>query len=103
MKYANLHGYSDVEPYEVVRVISDKTIEVREMKAERDDSVALDFVVGGFSAVCTNQNAQKWIISSEVGAPVFRIRKSKSGVWKCKHGQRFKLSETPYKYYDYNF
>jgi hypothetical protein len=103
MKYANLCGYSDVEPHEVVRVISDKTIEVREMWAERDTSVVLDFVPGGFSAVCTNQNSQKWIITRVEDAPVFRIRKNKSGVWKCKDGQRFKLSETPYKYYDYNF
>ena len=39
MNYANHYGYSDVTPYEVVKVISDKTIEVREMDAERDDSV----------------------------------------------------------------
>lgn len=55
MKYANHLGYSDVNPYEVVRVISDKTIEIREMNAERDDSVKMEFVVGGFSAICTNQ------------------------------------------------
>ena len=34
--YANKYGYSDVYPYEIVRVISAKTIEVREMDAERD-------------------------------------------------------------------
>jgi hypothetical protein len=30
LNYANHCGYSDVTPYEVVRVVSDKTIEVRE-------------------------------------------------------------------------
>jgi hypothetical protein len=58
MKYANHCMYSDVDPYEIVRVISDKTIEIREMKAVRDDSVKLEFHVGGFSAHCSNQSEQ---------------------------------------------
>jgi hypothetical protein len=103
MKYANEYGYSDIEPWEVVRVISDKTIEIREMQTERDESVKLEFNVGGFSAHCSNQNAQKWIITSKDDNPVIRIRKSKTGYWKCKNGSKFKLSDTPYKYYDYNF
>ena len=36
MKFANMIGYSDVEPYEVVRVISDKTIEIRGMDYQQD-------------------------------------------------------------------
>ena len=55
MKYANHIGYSDIDPYEVIRVISDKTLEIREMKCERDESVKMEFVVGGFSAICLNQ------------------------------------------------
>ena len=54
MQYANMYGWSDVEPFEVVRVISDKTLEVREMDGERDESVKLEFHVGGFSAHCSN-------------------------------------------------
>ena len=34
--YANQYGYSDIEPYEIVRVVSDKTIEIRNMNAERN-------------------------------------------------------------------
>ena len=102
MKYANHHGYSDVDPYEVVRVISDKTIEIREMKAERDDSVKMEFVAGGFAGHCVNQRDQKWNISSDDSSPVIRIRLGKRG-WKCPHGRRFALSDQPVKYYDYNF
>jgi hypothetical protein len=80
-KYANHYGYSDVNPFEVVRVISDKTIEVREMDAERDDSVKMDFHVGGFFAHCSNQRDQKWFIKSDETAPVVRIRLGKNG-WK---------------------
>lgn len=38
MKFANQFGYSDVNPFEVVRQISEKTMEIRSMKAERDPS-----------------------------------------------------------------
>lgn len=103
MNYANQYGYSDVEPYEVVRVISDKTIEVREMSAERDESVKLEFHVGGFSAHCSNQRAQKWHIRSNPEGRVVRIRLQKNGTWKDAHGRKYGLSDTPRKFYDYNF
>jgi len=102
MNFANHFGYSDVTPFEVVRVISDKTIEIREMKTERDESVELDFHVGGFSAHCSNQRDQKWIITSDETEPVIRIRLGKNG-WKDKHGRRFGLDDKPRKFYDYNF
>lgn len=103
MNYANHYGYSDVNPFEVVRIVSDKTIEVREMNAERDESVKMNFEVGGFSAICTNQNQQKWFITSDESAPVVRIRLNKKGEWKDKHGRKFALSDQPIKFYDYNF
>lgn len=102
MKYANHYGYSDVNPYEVVRVISDKTIEIREMNAERDPEWKPEFVVGGFSAHCLNQGDQEWIITRDETAPVIRIRLGKNG-WKDAHGRKFKLSDEPVKFYDYNF
>ncbi len=102
-KFANQYGYSDVYPFEVVKVISDKTVEVREMEAERDESVKLEWVVGGFAGHCTNQRDQKWFITSNDSNPVVRIRLSKSGVWKDKHGRKFGLSAQPVRFYDYNF
>ena len=102
MKYANHLGYTDVIPFEVIRVISDKTIEVREMQCERDESVELKFEVGGFAAHCVNQREQKWHITSDDSNPIIRIRHNKNG-WRDAHGRRFDLSETPCKFYDYNF
>lgn len=103
MEYANQIGYSDINPFEIVRKISDKTYEVREMKAERDTSVALEFIPGGFSAHCRNQNDQKWIISSDETSPVVRIRLSKNRGWQDKYGRKFRLADQPRKFYDYNF
>jgi hypothetical protein len=102
MNYANHIGWSDVDPYEVVRVISEKTIEIREMDAKRDDSVKLEFIPGGFSAHCSNQSDQKWSITSNPENRVIRIRLGKKG-WKDAHGRRFALSDEPVKFYDYNF
>lgn len=102
MKYANHFGWTDVNPYEVLKVVSDKTLVIREMDADRDESVALNFEVGGFSAVCTNMSDQKWNIKSNESNPVIRIRLGKRG-WKDAHGRKFGLSDHPRKYYDYNF
>jgi hypothetical protein len=104
MKYANHHAYSDVNPYEVVRVVSDKCLEIREMDAEIDQSVDLEFIPGGFSAHCANQRDQKWFIKSNEEFLPIRIRfsKAKSG-WYDKHGRFFILSNAPRKFYDFNF
>lgn len=102
-KFANQYGYSDVYPFEVVRVISDKTIEVREMDAERDESVKLEWAPGGFAGHCINQRDQKWFITSNESNPVIRIRLSAKKGWQDKHGRRFGLSDQPVRFYDYNF
>jgi len=100
--FANHFGYSDVDPFEIVRRVSDKTIEIREMDAARDESVKMEFVVGGFAGHCINQDEQKWFITSNPLKPVIRIRLGKGG-WKDKHGRRFGLSDKPKRFYDYNF
>ena len=101
-KYANQLGYSDVEPYEVVKVISEKTIEIRAM-----DTEALpwkrDFHPGGFFGHTSNQNEQKWNITSNENNPVFRIRLSKNKGWRSAGGSRFQLADKPRKFYDFNF
>jgi hypothetical protein len=102
MNYANHYGYSDVNPYEVVKVISDKTIEVREMDSEKDPSWVPNWHVGGFAGHCSNQQEQKWFIKSNAENPVVRIRLGKQG-WKDKNGRKFGLSEQPVRFYDYNF
>ena len=101
MKYANRLGWSDINPYEVVRVVSEKTLEVRAMKAVRDPQWQPIFVPGGFCGTVINQNDQEWIIESNPDAPVERIRLGKKG-WKGSGG-RFQLSDAPVKFYDYNF
>tara|TARA_R110001592_G_scaffold11777_4_gene57623 strand:+ start:185 stop:493 length:309 start_codon:yes stop_codon:yes gene_type:complete len=102
MKYANMLGYSDVEPYEVVKVVSDKTIEIRAMDTEQC-KWKRDFIPGGFFGHTANQNEQKWNITSNENNPVFRIRLSKNKGWRNSGGSRFQLADEPIKFYDFNF
>ena len=115
-KFANHLGYSDINPYEVVRVVSDKCIEIRAMDAE-PIKWKKDIVQGGFSHHVKNQDEQKWDITSNEANPIVRIRLNKSKretfniktgwtnllEWKNKYGDRYKLSDKPIKFYDYNF
>jgi len=101
MNYANEIGYSDITPYEIVRVVSDKTLEIRQLRAE-----ALpwekQWAVGGFAATLVNQRDQKWSFSSDESFPVERIRLTKTGEWRHRN-RRFILGDEPVKFYDYNF
>lgn len=101
--YFNQIGWSDVTPFEVVRVVSDKTVEVRRMDAERDESWTPTFVSGGFAGVCTNTNEQRWIITSNTANETVRVRLQKDGSWKDKYQRRFRPSDTAIRHYDYNF
>ena len=102
MNYANHIGYSDVNPFEIIRRVSDKTLDLRAMNAERDPNWNPDFVPGGFFGTVVNQSEQKWVIKSNEAGRTVRIRLGKRG-WKDAHGNRYQLSDEPVKFYDYNF
>ena len=100
--HANKSGYSDVEPYEIVRVVSPKTIELRYMDAELDKDWKPEIIVGGFSGHCTNQRSQKYSYKSNPDHGVMRARLRKDGYFHSAYG-RHHLNTEPYKFYDYNF
>ena len=100
--HANHSGWSDVHPYEIVRVVSPKTIEIRAMDAELDENWKPEIIAGGFAGHCTNQGAQKWDYKSNPDYTVIRARLRKDGYFHSANG-RHVLSKTPYKFHDYNF
>jgi hypothetical protein len=105
-KYANRCGYSDVQAHEVVRVVSQRTIEIRRLKATllngagSGESDALRFSPGGFFGHTSGE--QRYSFASDESEKVFRIRLGKRG-WKSADGARFTLSAEPHEYYDFNF
>lgn len=96
-------GYTDINPFEVVRVVSDKTIEVREMQATRSAAFKPEFIAGGFGVICTNEADQEWDVISNEAEPIIRIRLNKAGKWKDARGNVYKPTAQPVKFYDYNF
>lgn len=104
MTYANRIGWTDITPFEVVRTVSEKCLEVREMSAEMDPTWKPETHVGGFVAHVSNNHAQRWIIASNPAARTVRIRLHKDGYWReAKGGERFKLAAEPQRFYDFNF
>lgn len=107
-KFANQIGYSDVKPFEIIKVISDGCVEVRAMEAKRANPDAdMGFCPGGFVGNFAAQDKQEWDIQPDAAGYVVRIRKSKAarkaGQWFDKNGGRYVVGAAPRKFYDYNF
>ena len=111
MKYINYTTWSDTNPYEVLEMsASGKSAKVRMMSAERSNADEDHHSIGGFFChVSHGKNGQKWSFSSNEEAWVETMTLRKNGTWQFKgqpmshHGCRGRLSDEPYKYYDYNF
>ena len=99
--YANNGGYSDITPYEIVRVISDKTIEIREMDCEKLPWKP-DWHEGGFSGHLANQDEQKWDIKSNEENSTIKARLRKDGYFHSEVGKHY-IEKSPRKFYEYNF
>ena len=95
--YCNEHFYTDVHPYEVVQVISDKKVVVRPMKEIRKTDPIIR--PGGFAGHCINNREIEYDYESMPDAPTKTIKLHKRG-W--NHGQ-FRMCDHPIYFYDYNF
>jgi hypothetical protein len=102
MKYANLIGYSDITPFEVVRIISDKTIEIREMDSKLAEGEQPKFMSGKYAGHCVNQLDLRYDIQSNPDRPVIRARLRKDGKFHSAYGKHV-LADSPIRFYDYNF
>lgn len=98
-----IHYFSDVDPVTIIRRTA-KTLTVQEDLAERDPSFKPEWVPGGFSAICTNQDEQKWNISRNPDGRIMKLFWSeKYGVWRAGGDGSITASLGRNKFYDYNF
>lgn len=97
--HAHICHWSDISPVTVIARTA-KTITVRYDNAELDPAWKPDFILGGFSAHCTNNNEQQWIITENPNGKVETFRLRKIG-WRNKNNE--KLYPGWLKRYDYNF
>jgi hypothetical protein len=94
------YAYSDRDPHTVI-ARTKSTLTIQEDKCDKDPNWKAQWVPGGFSAVCTNIESQKWIITPDTNGKVMKVYWSNAnGNWKCKGANVY---EGRYKYYDYNF
>lgn len=101
--FANRRTGTDIEPYEVIRTIGAKTLEIREMKAELHPDWKPESIGFGFYRHVSNICSQKWIITSDPDNKyTIKIRLHKDGFYYDADGDRYYLSEEPEKFYDYN-
>lgn len=99
-KYFNRILWTDVIPFEVVRRVSGKTIEIREMDAMTVRQATL-LGVGGFAAVWASD--EEYAYKSNESHPIIRIRLHKDGWWRCCNGNKYRPSHSPEKVYDRSF
>lgn len=99
--FLNMSGYSDVRPFQVVRMTaSGTTAYVRAVDALIDPSWKPDTAKGGFAGHTRNNRSQRWIFGELKGNEV-AVRLNKAG-YKSTLGKHF-ASEKPARFHDYNF
>lgn len=97
-KYISEYLYTDVEAYEVVKVCTPNKVIIRKLDTKQT-VFPKEFYPGGFSGhYADNYNQDYEYISNEANAvaPLFKGKKG----W---GNGRFRMSDTPYKFHDYNF
>jgi hypothetical protein len=107
--YMNRMCYTDIEPYEVVRINTVKNITIRPMKSvETQESKAAriaSFIPGGFCGH-TDNSVQQWDITSDETIDekdYITVRMHKDGRYYDAQGGVYIMSKTPTRYYDFNF
>lgn len=99
--HAHICHWSDVSPVTIIKKTA-TTLTVRYDKATKDETWKPEWVIGGFSAICTNIEDQKWNIEEDENGRTEIFRWSeKFGCYKNRSGE--KLLPHWDKYYDYNF
>ena len=99
--HAHVCHWSDVDPVTIIAKTA-TTLTVRYDRAERDPEWKPEWEIGGFSAICTNIDEQKWIIEEDPMGMVEVFRWSKKyNQYRNTAGER--LFPEWRKYYDYNF
>lgn len=98
---ATINLWTDRHACTIVKV-TPKTVTVRRDKAIRDPDFKPEWEIGGFSAICTNQEEQRWIYEPDPKGEVTTFH------WSGKYNSYGRpgnctLSAGRHEFYDYNF
>lgn len=96
-KYINRRLYSDVDPVgKIIATRGNNFVTIQPVYAG-ENKEKMEFVAGGFSAICINDHRQSYDFY-EHGDP-YEIRLSKAMLKRMFYA----IQDAPSKYYDYNF
>jgi hypothetical protein len=94
-KFVSRKGYTDLYIVgQVIGVYGKTGIIIQEMKAVRN-TVKMNYVAGGFSAICLNNSDQRWEFETLESTIKDRVSKAFFKI--------FVISDEPRHHYDYNF
>lgn len=98
-----MHLWSDAHACTII-ARTDKTLTIQRDKAILDPSFKPEWVPGGFSAICTNSEKQKWSYERDPDGEIIRCRWSeKNGCWQSGSDGSIRISRGRHEHYDHNF
>lgn len=97
---ATVHLWSDSEAYTIIKRTA-KTLTLRRCKAVLADGWKPEWISGGFSAICTNIESQRWKYEEDENGRIVKA------YWSDTYGFRvngsLRVMPGRHEYYDYNF
>lgn len=97
-----LRVYSDCHAFTII-ARTEKTLTIQQDKATLKNNWKPEFVHGGFTAHCTNQNEQEYDYEKDEKGQILKIRWSdKKSYWNAPRGYAG-ISLGRHEFYDYNF
>lgn len=98
-----MHLWSDAHACTIISKTA-KTLTIQRDKAIRDPAVKPEWVLGGFSAICTNSDEQSWTYERDPDGEIIRCHWSeKNGCWQAGSDGSIRISRGRHEHYDYNF
>ncbi len=98
-QYVNRHDDKGTLPFEVVEPVSAGELLIREMSCDRVKGWTPTMIMGQ----CINESDQRWEITSDPEALMFRIRRDRHGDWKDASGKIYDLAENPIRFHRFSF
>lgn len=81
-----------------------KTMTIQRDKATRDPNFKPEWILGGFSAICTNSHEQEWTYERDPDGEIIKCRWSeKRGGWQTGSDGSIRIMRGRHEHYDYNF
>lgn len=81
-----------------------KTMTIQRDKATLDPNFKPEWILGGFSAHCTNSDEQEWTYERDPNGEIIKCRWSeKHGRWQSGSDGSIRIGRGRHEHYDYNF